>query len=218
MKNRIKAFRSLEKVDRIIIFLIFVTIGNIFIAAVKLIFSIIIPSLWFGVNAGFGIVLSLSRFFSINAYMKLKRVKNEITKKKIGCKNYFHNGILLILLGIMYFFVSCYMYYNGTKTNMHEYLTYLVALIAFWSVGSAIYGMEKYKRDKSPVIKAVKITNFANALTSIVLTQVTLLNTFSKNYDSGNINGYTGMSVSLIIMIMGLYMILGIRKTAFLER
>ena len=110
------------------------------------------------------------------------------------------------------------MYYNGTKTNMHEYLTYLVALIAFWSVGSAIYGMEKYKRDKSPVIKAVKITNFANALTSIVLTQVTLLNTFSKNYDSGNINGYTGMSVSLIIMIMGLYMILGIRKTAFLER
>lgn len=212
MRNKLNAFRSLEKADRIIFFLIFVTIGNISIAIVKSIFAMTIPSLWFGVNAGFGIVLSLSRLFSIKAYRKLKRVQDENIKSKIGLKNYLHNGILLILLGIMYFLVSVYMYYNGTKTNMHEYMTYLVALIAFWSVGSAIYGMVKYKRDKSPVIKSVKITNFANALTSIVLTQVTLLDTFSEPYDYGNINGYTGMIVSLIIMLLGLYMILGIRK------
>lgn len=217
MKNRLKVFTILEKTDRIFFFLMLMTVGNILSATVKFIFSITIPSLWFGVNAGFGIVLSISRFFSINAYIKLKSKKDEKSKKKIGLKNYLHNGILLILLGIMYFFVSVYMFYKGTKTYMHEYLTYLVALIAFWSVGSAIYGMVKYKRDKSPVIKAVKITNFANALTAIVLTQVTLLNTFSKNYDSVSINGCTGITVSLIIMILGLYMILGIRKAALLE-
>ena len=132
-------------------------------------------------------------------------------KMKLEYRNYLNNGIVLILLGIAYFFISSYMYYNGTNTTMHEYITYLVALIAFWSIGTAIYGTVKYKKNKEPIIKAVKLTNFANALTSIVLTQVVLLDTFSTGYDS-SINGYTGMGVSLIIIFLGLYMILGIKK------
>jgi len=118
---------------------------------------------------------------------------------------------MLIFLGIIYFFISSYMYFNGTNTTMHEYITYLVALIAFWSIGTAIYGIVKYKKNKEPIIKAVKLTNFANALTSIVLTQVVLLDTFSTGYDS-RINGYTGIGVSFIIIIIGLYMIIGVRK------
>lgn len=47
-----------------------------------------------------------------------------------------------------------------------------------------IYGMIKYKRNQEPIIKGIKITNFANALTSIVLTQVVLLDTFSNGYES----------------------------------
>ena len=97
---------------------------------------------------------------------------------------------------------------------MHEYLTYLTALIAFWSIGSAIYGMIKYKRDHSPILKAVKLTNFANALTSIMLTQIVLLDTYAdiETYNSNIMNGVTGMAVSLIIIILGLYMIIGINK------
>jgi len=104
------------------------------------------------------------------------------------------------------------MYYKGTNTTMHEYLTYLVALNAFWSIGWSIYGMAKYKRKSNPILKAVKITNFANALTSIVLTQVVLLDTYASEYNLANINGYTGMAVSLVIIIMGLYMIINIQK------
>lgn len=73
------------------------------------------------------------------------------------------------------------------------------------------YGMVKYKRNQEPIIKAIKITNFANALTSIVLTQVVLLDTFAEGYNS-NLNGYTGMLVSFVIMFLGLYMILGIKR------
>lgn len=129
---------------------------------------------------------------------------------------YRQNGVLLILLGMMYLLVSSYMYFYGTNTQMHEYVTYLVALIAFYSIGTAIYGMVKYKRNTDPLIKGIKITNFANALTSMVLTQVVLLDTFSQNYDS-HINGCTGLGVSLIILLLGLYMILGIKKTMKLE-
>lgn len=203
----LKSIKNLEKNDKTMLLLIFTTLGNILIAIIKFIFSLAIPSLWFFVNACFLTVLSISRFFSIRNYGKQRNLNNEKVKKEIGYKNYLYNGILLVLLGIMYFFVSVYMYYKGTNTNMHEYLTYLVALNAFWSISFAIYGMIKYQRKSNPILKSVKLTNFANALTSIVLTQVVLLDTYAKEYDLTQINGYTGMTVSMIIAIIGLYMI-----------
>ena len=212
MKKLIKKINNLESIDKTMLLLVFTTVVNIIIAITKFVFALILPSLWFFVNAGFLIVLSLSRFFSIKEYRKIRIINNEKIKKEIGYKNYLHNGILLIILGIIYFFISVYMYYKGTNTTMHEYLTYLVALNAFWSISWAIVGMVKYKRNENPIIKAVKITNFANALTSIVLTQVVLLDTYASEFYLDNINGYTGMGVSIIIIVLGLYMIINIQN------
>jgi len=211
MKKLIKKFLALEKKDQLIFFLVCGTISNFFIGTVKFIFSLTIPSLWFFINAGFSFVLAICRFLTIKKYNKIRKIKDKKIKLSEENKNYLQNGIMLILLGIMYFFVSSYMYYKGTNTNMHEYITYLVALIAFSSIGTAIYGMVKYKRNQEPIIKGIKLTNFANALTSIVLTQVVLLDTYAKGYDS-RINGYTGMGVSLAIIGLGLYMIIGIKR------
>ena len=211
MKDIIKKFLVLEKKDQLIFFLLCMSINNFIIGIVKFILSISIPSLWFGINAGFSLILAFCRLNAVKEYRKAKKENNVVNKMRIENKNYQKNGIMLIFLGIMYFFVSSYMYFNGTNTTMHEYITYLVALIAFVSIGTAIYGMVKYKRNTEPIMKAVKITNFANALTSIVLIQVVLLDTFAENYNS-NINGYTGIGVSFVIMFLGLYMILGIKK------
>jgi len=213
MKKIIK-FKYLKKEDRLIFFLIFTTIGNIFLAIMKFTLSLLLPSLWFFVNALFMIILSIARIFSIRDYRKIKLLKNKKQIQNIGYKNYLNNGILLIVLGIMYFFVNVYIYYKGTNTNMHEYLTYLVALFAFWSIGSAIYGMIKYKRNHTPILKAVKLTNFANALTSIMLTQIVLLDTYAntKAYNSNLMNGLTGMGIGIVIIVLGLYMIIGVNK------
>ena len=211
MKEIIKKILVLEKKDQLIFFLLCMAISNFIIAVIKFILSLTIPSLWFFINAGFSFILSFCRINAVKEYQKAKKTDNEMLKRRIENKNYQENGIMLILLGIMYFFVSSYMYYKGTNTTIHEYITYLVALIAFSSIGTAIYGMIKYKRNQEPIIKAIKITNFANALTSIVLTQVVLLDTFAESYNS-TLNGYTGMGVSFIIMFLGLYMIIGIKK------
>ena len=183
-------------------------------AIVKFVLSLTLPSLWFFINAIFMIVLSFARFFSIRDYRKTKLINDKKEIKKIGYKNYLNNGILLVVLGIMYFFVNVYIYYKGTNTTMHEYLTYLVALVAFWSISSAIYGMIKYKRNHTPILKAVKLTNFANALTSIMLTQIVLLDTYAKTevYNSNLMNGLTGISIGIVIIILGLYMIVGMNK------
>lgn len=208
----LKKIRNLDKKDRTMYILRFTLTINIILAIVKYILAFTLPSMWFFVNALFLTVLSISRFFSIKDYRIIRLSKGKIENKKIGYKNYLRNGVLLIFLGLMYFFVSVYIYYKGTNTNMHEYLTYLVALNAFWSISWAIYGMIKYKKNNNPILKSVKMTNFANALTSMVLTQVTLLDTFGPGYDLSKINSYTGMGVSLIIAIIGLSMIIGIKK------
>lgn len=214
MNKLIEYFKQLKKEERVMFFLIFTTIGNILIAILKFILSLILPSLWFFINAIFMLVLSFARILSIMDYSKIKLLQNKEEIKEIGYKNYLNNGILLIVLGIMYFFVNVYIYYKGTNTTMHEYVTYLVALVAFWSIGSAIYGMIKYKRNHAPILKAVNLTNFANALTSIMLTQIVLLDTYADAnvYNSNLMNGFTGMGIGIIIVILGLYMIIGINK------
>ncbi|MBO5477614.1 MAG: hypothetical protein J6A15_07680 [Clostridia bacterium] len=211
MKNIVKEFINLEKRDKVVFFLICSTIGNFFIAIIKFLISFTLPSLWFFVNAGFSLSLAICRYLTIKRYRIIKKLKNKELVMKHEVKNYLQNGVMLIFVGIMYFFVSSYMYYKGTNTNMHEFITYLVALMAFSSIGNAIYGMIKYKRNEEPIIKGIKVTNFASALTSIVLTQVVLLDTFHTGYDS-TINGYTGMGASIIIIILGLYMIISAKK------
>ncbi|MBQ8044281.1 MAG: hypothetical protein IJ272_09105 [Clostridia bacterium] len=207
----VKDFFELEKKDRLIFYLLCSMISNILVAVVKFGLSLYIPSFWFFVNAGFSFVLGMCRLLTIKSYRKIRSFKDKQERLEEEYKNYSLNGVMLILLGIVYFFVSSYMYYKGTNTNMHEYITYLVALMAFYGIGSSIYGMVKYKRTEEPIIKGIKITKFASALTSIVLTQVVLLDTYATQYDS-TINGYTGMGVSLIIIILGLHMIIGAKK------
>lgn len=214
MKNLINHIRNLGKEERVMFFLIFTTIGNIIITLIKFILSFTLPSLWFFVNALFMLILVFARFFSIRDYSKTRIIDNYVEIKRIGYKNYLNNGILLIVLGIMYFFVNVYIYYKGTNTTMHPYMTYLVALIAFWSIGSSIYEMIKYKASVDPILKGVKLTNFANALTSIMLTQIVLLDTYAlnKSYNSNLMNGFTGMGIGLIISVIGIYMVVNINK------
>lgn len=212
MKKMIGKFLELEKSDQVVFFLLLTTISNIIMAFIKMFFSLYLPSMWFFVNAIFNIILALLRSFSIRDYRKMRLEEDEKTKAKIGFKNYLNNGVLLIILGIAYFSVSVYMYFKNPVNNMHEYMTYLMALIAFWSIGSAIYGMCKYRKNHNPIISATKVTNFSNALASIVLTQVVLLDTFGGGVDVRVFNGLTGMLVSIVIMGLGLYMILGIKK------
>ena len=72
MNKIIEHLKKLKKEDRVMFFLIFTTIGNIFIAIVKFVLSLTLPSLWFFINALFMIILSFARFFSIRDYSKTK--------------------------------------------------------------------------------------------------------------------------------------------------
>lgn len=68
MNKLIEHLKQLKKEDCVMFFLIFTTIGNILIAILKFILSLILPSLWFFINAIFMLILSFARICSILDY------------------------------------------------------------------------------------------------------------------------------------------------------
>ena len=139
--KKINKILKMEKEQRLMLILKYTIIINFLVAVTKFVLAISIPSLWFSVNAGFGFVLIISRLWTLKSYRKIRKIKNKQNQLIEEYKIYLKNGAMLILLGIMYFGVSSYMYFYGTNTYMHEYITYLVALMAFYSIGTAIYGI-----------------------------------------------------------------------------
>ena len=213
MKKLLLYIAELKSDDKVIFFLQLTTLVNMIVVVAKFSFSFILPSLWFFVNACFLFVITVSRLLALKDYRSSKNIVDSADKLKHGLRNYRNNGIIMIFLGIVYFCVSLYMLFRTSRISMHEYMTYLTALIAFWSIGSAIYGMVKYRGDSNPIIKAVKITSFASAMSSMVLTQVVLLNNFSDGKEYLNIaNGLTAIAVSVVIFALGVYMIVRTKK------
>ena len=68
MKEIIREFKSLEKKDQLIFFLICGAISNFLVGIIKFVFSITIPSFWFFINAMFSFTLAICRFLTIKKY------------------------------------------------------------------------------------------------------------------------------------------------------
>ena len=207
----INKFFKLNKEDKTMVYLFMGVLKNVVFASFKLLFGLITSSIWLLANGIFYVVIALSRIFSIKEYLKTKKVDNQ-SKEIIEKDNYKLSGVLLIILGVSYFILSICMYNKLGESHFEGYIVYGVAFMAFWNFGSSIYGINKFKMTHSPIIRGTRITNLATALTSIVTTQVVLLDNFSEFEEQNTQNGIVGMVVSAIIVIMGISMIIKIKK------
>ena len=105
------------------------------------------------------------------------------------------------------------MYLHGDSTVYRGYMVYLVALVAFVKMGFAISGTLSARKRNSPIVTAVKVLSFADALVSIVVTQCTLL-TFKNSPHAGTSSALFGLGVSGLFLLAGLIMAIRGRKSA----
>lgn len=211
-KTVVHKFLELDRKDRKMYVLQVNTIKTLIVTLIKFVFGILYSSIWFMMNAGFYGILCISRYRSIRDYKKIKKEKSLEKKKKIEYTNYLYNGWLLILLGIAYLVMNILMFISGSShNNIGGYLVYLVALISFSSMVTAIIGLVRYRRKHHTIISAVCQCNIAKALTSIVLTQVVILDEFyEKSVKITKIDATTGMVVGIIIILLGIRMVMKI--------
>lgn len=212
IKTLVHKFFELDRKDRKMYMLQVTTMRTLTVAIIKFIFGMIYSSIWFIMNAGFYGILSISRYRSIRDYKRVKKEKSIGKKNIIEYTNYLYNGWLLILLGIAYFIINILMFKSGsTNNNLEGYLVYLVALLSFSSMVTAIIGIVRYRRKHNTIISAVCQCNIAKALTSLVLTQVVLLDEFcEKSIRITKIDATTGMIVGIIIIGLGIRMVIKI--------
>ena len=212
-KEIVYKFFELDKKDRKMYMLQVATIRTTFIALFKLIFGIIYSSVWFFMNSIFYGILAYSKFRSVRDYRKIKKIKDKRARRRIAYNNYLYNGWLLALLGVAYLIINFIIFKTGkTHNNLDGYLIIIVALISYFSLTTAIIETIKYKRKKDPIVSAACQGNIAKALTSIVLTQVAILDEFSSNINRIKIDCVTGMIVGFAIIMLGLRMVIKITK------
>ena len=218
MQSKIKEaldFRLKTKQDKEVFYVLFSLCGNAVMLIIELIFAWLTLSIWLLANAGFHFVIGLSRALSVRDYIKIRLVeKNPKIGLDIGYKNYRKTGLLLVILGVIYLLISIYMLFNSQANEFirGDVIVIGVAAIAFWCLGLAIYELIKYKKEHDPIINAIKMTNNANALTMIVLAQVVLLAEFGEGVDYSFYNAGTGIAMSIIIILLGVYMLNVMKK------
>lgn len=211
-KKVVHKFFELDRKDRKMYMLQMATINTMCIALMKFFFGIIYASRWFFINSVFYTILGISKYRSVRDYRKIKKVKDKEEREKIKYTNYLYNGWLLVLLGIAYFIINLIIYRTGkTNNDLAGYLVYLTALLSFSSLITATISLRKYRTKNDPIVAAACQGNIAKALTSLVLTQVTLLDEFGpKTATVVKFDGATGMAVGGIIILLGLRMVIKI--------
>ena len=137
------------------------------------------------------------------AFLGGKRAKNDFEKeRKIYRACGFVVGLLtLALIGIIVLM---------NKTNMHfEYagfMIYAAAAYTFYKIISAAVQFSKARKRESLVVQALRNFNLADALYSVFVLQVAMIQAFGSAQDVFA-NNITGAAVALLIAGIGLFMI-----------
>ncbi|MEG0366687.1 MAG: hypothetical protein RR585_07615 [Coprobacillus sp.] len=177
---------------------------NLCIGIIKLLMGVIYSSYWFIITAVYYLILSLSRGHLLHSYSSLK--DNDFKNKELKeMRSYYRSGYFLIVLGVSYLILCIWMFCFNEKTVYPEYILYGVAAISFSKIGCAITGLIKSKKNRSPILKAIKIMNMADACVSIVAIQCALLTQQNSTYASSS-SALLGIVVSLMFIVMGIYM------------
>ena len=162
--------------------------------------SIVIKSPWFGIFAVYYLILSIMRGSVL--WSKKKRIKNEE-------KTYLAVAISLLALTIA---AAALVILTNKETNLSRFeglLIYCSAAYTFYKLGLSIYNIIKAKRQDSLLVESVKDISFVDALVSIFVLQVSMIQTFSSELWNKTIaiNALTGFLVCLGIVAVAVLMI-----------
>ncbi|MEG0368302.1 MAG: hypothetical protein RR585_15765, partial [Coprobacillus sp.] len=116
---------------------------NLSLGIGKIGFGVFYSSFWLIITGGYYFILSLARGHIL---YEVDELKDNYKRQVIVYKR---SAWFIVVLGIIYFILCVWMYIYQEKTTYPGYVLYGVVLIAFYKVGSAIYGLIIAKKNKS---------------------------------------------------------------------
>ena len=210
MKTKVKYLMSKNKYTnkfitsygyRSFVFAICSFVVNVGYAAFMGVISIITKSSWFGIFAVYYLILSLMRGGVLLS--KKKHVKDEE-------KTYLAVAISLLVLTLAAASIVI-ITYNGSGVSRFEgLLIYCSAAYTFYKLSLSIYNIIKAKKQESLLVESVKDISFVDAIISIFVLQVSMIEAFSTESWNNNmaLNALTGTLICLGIIAVAVMMIL----------
>jgi len=163
-------------------------------------------SVWFGILAGYYMILAVMRFLLLN-YAR----KKGIGKERLGelKRARLCSGILLTVNFVLSGSVLMILYQNK-GFEYHGILIYAMAAYTFYTTIHAIVNLVRYRKYKSPVMTVTKIITLSAALVSMLSLETAMFSQFGQDMSAGSkwlMVALTGAGISLAVIGMASYMI-----------
>lgn len=163
-------------------------------------------SLWFAAMFAYYVILSSMRFSAILCERKRKFSTSENTEYFVAklC-----GGLLVllsfILAGVVYISLS-----QNIAVRHHEIVMITIAAYTFYKITIAVIRAIKQRKNTDPLLAAIRTIGYAEVAASLLTLQRSMLISFGAmdKRDIDHMNGLTGASVCLFILLLGIFTIL----------
>ena len=198
MLDLIRAFKRIPERNRTIAYGIMSLLINLFIFAFKIAVGIVYNAPLLIVLAIFNLLIGV-----VKANCSRGLLKNRDEYK--DCRTYIIGGSVLFVSSLLFVVYLANEVYNPYSRHFSLFVAILIAFFATVKVGVSIDGLVKIK-GRTLLIKEYRLTNFAMALTNVILTQIAILS-FLNIDNMYYYNSVIGFIVGGIVLIIGLYLI-----------
>lgn len=170
--------------------------------------GIVLGSSWYGLFAGYYVVLNVLRVVVIFGGRKANR------KRGIGAARgrlilYLLCGALFVPLSIAFASLAGYLIISEQPARYDVYAAIAMAAYTFYKIIVSAINAVKVRKFHDFSLQAARNVSFADALVSVFALQMAMIATFTEGGDIGEMGTFniiTGAAVFLLTLGMGIYM------------
>ena len=166
-------------------------------------------SVWFITMAVYYSLLGIMRYRAVSTGRKISRLddREQIRKKELSVIK--TDGILLLVLNLALSGVVLLTIAQDTAKRYSEIMVISIAAYTFYNITMAVVNMVKVRKTKSPILITIRNIGAADALVSMLTLQAAMFASFQdkNSLNTNQMNAITGLSVCILISILGISMI-----------
>lgn len=176
----------------------------------KFLMGIFSPSFFLCVNALYNLGIAAAKYIALKTHNSSQKDLLEMRPEEYKRKQFFFYeviGYIIMSASALYAVFCISMIIGISSSHYHKIVALGITVVTFTEIGLAIRGIVITRKDKEPIIEAIKLTNFASSLISLVLTQTAIM---SVSYvgDASSYNGFSGIMFGTLAALIGVYMII----------
>lgn len=175
-------------------------IGNILLGLGKIVSGILSLSVFVCVNGLYTLGMVLARYCALAGAVRT-------VDPKVQHRYYRRAGIILIAASFLYIVYSGWSYFHPRAVSYHEYIALAIATFTFTEIGINLHGMIASRRNRTPLLHAIKTINLAASLISLVLTQSAILAFAGGEHHDPAVNALMGLFSGTCAVLLGVFML-----------